>query len=30
MWPDFGEKELFQALEDYAQRERRFGSRRRP
>ncbi len=25
MWPDFGEKEFAEALEEYAQRERRFG-----
>lgn len=25
LWPDFGEKELEAALDDYARRERRFG-----
>jgi len=25
LWPDFGEKEFVEALEDYARRERRFG-----
>jgi undecaprenyl diphosphate synthase len=25
LWPDFGPAELKDALEDYAQRERRFG-----
>ncbi|KJJ84373.1 undecaprenyl pyrophosphate synthase [Candidatus Omnitrophus magneticus] len=25
LWPDFGEKELLEALEEYAKRERRFG-----
>jgi len=24
-WPDFGKEELYQALLDYSQRERRFG-----
>ena len=27
LWPDFGEKELLRAFEDYAGRERRFGKR---
>jgi undecaprenyl diphosphate synthase len=26
LWPDFGRKELIEALEDYAGRERRFGA----
>ena len=25
LWPDFGREELFKALEDFAQRDRRFG-----
>jgi undecaprenyl diphosphate synthase len=25
MWPDFGEEDLVQALEDFQSRERRFG-----
>ena len=25
LWPDFGPAQLQQALDDYAQRERRFG-----
>ena len=28
MWPDFGEQPLAAALQDYAQRERRYGGRR--
>lgn len=28
LWPDFGEAEMTAALQDYAQRDRRFGSRR--
>lgn len=28
-WPDFGEKELREALREYGQRERRFGGRRK-
>lgn len=28
LWPDFGDRELEAALDDYAQRERRFGRRR--
>lgn len=27
LWPDFGEKELMEAIEDYSKRERRFGGR---
>ena len=27
LWPDFGEKQLLNALEEYAQRARRFGAR---
>jgi undecaprenyl diphosphate synthase len=27
LWPDFGERELRRALEDYARRRRRFGGR---
>ena len=27
LWPDFGERELRRALEEYATRQRRFGGR---
>ena len=27
MWPEFGERQLAEALQDYAGRERRFGGR---
>jgi undecaprenyl pyrophosphate synthase len=27
LWPDFGERELRAALEEYASRRRRFGAR---